>query len=199
MPDRVRRKRGVRTRQEIIDIAIELFAKKGYRGTGIAAVAEKAGITTAGLLHHFGSKMGLLLAVVEEHQGRDLPRYGGGFVAAPPAGVSILTRVADGLLSEPDFARLYSVLLAENLAPDDPAHVKFVDRYRGLRRSLKGWLDASKKAGRIRSGVNTAALALEMVAFMDGIQLQWLLEPDAVNLKQAYHDYVKGVSDRIKP
>ncbi|WP_031112422.1 helix-turn-helix domain-containing protein, partial [Streptomyces sp. NRRL S-146] len=59
-------KRGVERRRAMVDAAIELFARQGVRGTGVAAVAERAGATPSALIHHFGSKDGLVRAVLEE-------------------------------------------------------------------------------------------------------------------------------------
>lgn len=52
-------------RAQILDAALNRFGRDGYRRTSLARVAEDAGITDAGLLHHFRDKQQLLLAVVE--------------------------------------------------------------------------------------------------------------------------------------
>src|SRR5205809_169296 len=62
---RSRRDRAARRREEIIAAASALFARHGYRGTGLAEIAARVGITQAGVLYHFGSKDGLLRAVIE--------------------------------------------------------------------------------------------------------------------------------------
>ena len=46
---------GDEARAKILAIAFELMAEKGYRGTSIAQVAARAGISQSGLLHHFPS------------------------------------------------------------------------------------------------------------------------------------------------
>jgi AcrR family transcriptional regulator len=54
------------TKQRILDIAGELFARQGYTGTSIADIARELGTTTAALYYHFPSKsaiLGGLLAV----------------------------------------------------------------------------------------------------------------------------------------
>ena len=47
-------------RQAILDAAVELFARRGYRGTGVAALGKRVGMTATGLLYYFGSKERLL-------------------------------------------------------------------------------------------------------------------------------------------
>ena len=44
------------TREQFLDSAQQLFARKGFYGASIAAVARELGLTKQALLHHFGSK-----------------------------------------------------------------------------------------------------------------------------------------------
>ena len=53
------------SRELILTAAAELFAAKGYRQTTFADVAERSGISRGSIPWHFGSKEGLLLAVLE--------------------------------------------------------------------------------------------------------------------------------------
>jgi AcrR family transcriptional regulator len=46
-------------RARIRDAALELFGESGYAGTGMRAIATKAGVSPALVVHHFGSKEGL--------------------------------------------------------------------------------------------------------------------------------------------
>src|SRR6478609_7300154 len=57
---------GIRRREQIVEAATEVFAESGYAGGSIRAIAVRAGITNATLLQHFGSKEGLLQAVLED-------------------------------------------------------------------------------------------------------------------------------------
>lgn len=54
------------TRERIVEIARELFAERGYRGTTIADIARRLGTTTAALYYHFGSKAEILDAMLAE-------------------------------------------------------------------------------------------------------------------------------------
>ena len=53
------------TRDVILKTALQLFARKGYESTGIQEITEAAGITKPTLYYYFGSKQGLLNAIVE--------------------------------------------------------------------------------------------------------------------------------------
>lgn len=53
-------------RSNILSVALQLFVSHGYDGVGVQAVVEKAGITKPTLYHYFGSKSGLLEALLRE-------------------------------------------------------------------------------------------------------------------------------------
>lgn len=57
--------RGQATRQHLIEVATQLFADRGYDGTSIEAVLERAGVSRGSLYHHFAGKDRLFEAVVE--------------------------------------------------------------------------------------------------------------------------------------
>jgi AcrR family transcriptional regulator len=54
-------------RTVILDAALTLFAAKGYDGVGVQEIVEAAGLTKPTLYHYFGSKQGLLQALIELH------------------------------------------------------------------------------------------------------------------------------------
>jgi len=63
-PDR-RKQKGRVSRERILEAAIQLFSERGYAGTGVHEIARRAGIEKAALYWHFGSKEGLLAAVLD--------------------------------------------------------------------------------------------------------------------------------------
>jgi TetR/AcrR family transcriptional regulator len=54
-------------RSAILDAALTLFAARGYDAAGVQEIVEAAGITKPTLYHYFGSKQGLLQALIEQH------------------------------------------------------------------------------------------------------------------------------------
>ncbi|MGI6771953.1 MAG: TetR/AcrR family transcriptional regulator [Acutalibacteraceae bacterium] len=61
-----KRKKGLETRQNILDIAAALFARNGYDGVSIRQIAEKAGIKESSLYNHFKSKADILYTLFDE-------------------------------------------------------------------------------------------------------------------------------------
>ncbi len=98
-------------RSRLIDVALDLFARRGVDGVSIAEVAVAAGASKANVMHHFGSKDGLYAAcldVIDAHlhaavddaiDSGDLPAALQAWAAAHPADVRVM---AYGLLRLPE-------------------------------------------------------------------------------------------------
>ncbi len=68
-PRRTQAERTAATRQALLDAGRALFAEDGFAGAGQEEIVERAGVTRGALSHHFGTKQGLFLAVVQDVQG----------------------------------------------------------------------------------------------------------------------------------
>ena len=53
------------TKERILDIALELFARNGYPGTSMSDIAKQLGFTKAALYKHYTSKQEILDQIVE--------------------------------------------------------------------------------------------------------------------------------------
>src|SRR4029079_7251189 len=58
-------RRGTRSREAVLDAAERLIAEHGYEGATVSARVREAGIPASSIYHYFGSKEGVLLAVME--------------------------------------------------------------------------------------------------------------------------------------
>jgi AcrR family transcriptional regulator len=59
--------RGTTSKERILLAAAELFAEKGYHGTGVAELGDAVGLGRGALYHHIGSKQQLLFEVCKQH------------------------------------------------------------------------------------------------------------------------------------
>lgn len=155
-----------------------LFARFGYRGAPLAAVADAAQMTQPGLLHHFPSKQNLLLAVLEERDLDAKRRAHGGFFAGGHTTLSALRDLVEYNATTPELVQLFTVLVGEGVSEDHPAHTYFTDRYAGLRHNLTRALRQGQETGEFREDVDMAPIASLILAMMDGLQIQWLLDRD---------------------
>ena len=181
----VTRSRGEESKAAILTAARELFAKRGYRGTSLAAIAEAAGLSQPGLLHHYRSKNAVLLAVLASRDSADVsmssPRPeapGGGIIE----GLAALVAHNE---SDPQIVALFSMLLGEAVAADHPAHDYFVHRYDEIRACITQDLRDAQAEHALVPGVDPEALANVLIAVLDGLQFQWLLDR-SVDMRASY-------------
>jgi AcrR family transcriptional regulator len=175
--------KGRATRSEIVEQATALFGEVGYRSASLREIASRCGISHPGLLYHFGSKELLLLAVLE-HRDR-VDAEGLGLVEARGADTFARIVALVGRNSERRaIVELFATLSAEAAAPDHPAHAYFVERYRAVvERSARAYGEAAED-GVLAPGVDPADAARELVALMDGLQVQWLLNPSDTDMQR---------------
>ena len=188
--------KGRRKRAEIVHAAFEAFGTLGYRTASMSQIAAACGVTRAGLAHHFATKEELLTAVLEERDAVDQALFFGGFEgAAVDSSAGVFDRSAGGLEVMRRFIRvvehnaesrgivsLFAVLSAEAADPQHPAHDYFVARYRRLRASFRMAFESLEARGLLRPGVDITGAELDLIAFVDGLQIQWLLDPDTVDM-----------------
>jgi AcrR family transcriptional regulator len=164
---------GREAQRAILDAAREVFAEHGFRGGVLRDVAERAGVSAANIIHHFGSKEGLLVALLEERDlgnSLELTATSGGFVA----GLRDLVRRN---AADRGMVHLFTTLAAEATASDHPAHRFFRQRYDDVRRTATEGVETAREQGSLPVGPPAADLAAGLLAVMDGLQTQWLLEP----------------------
>src|SRR5262245_54937947 len=58
------------TRQRLLDAALSVFSKQGYDATRLEDIAEAAEVTRGAIYHHFGGKVELYNALIQERFAR---------------------------------------------------------------------------------------------------------------------------------
>lgn len=107
---------GARSREALLDAAIELIADGGYTATGVDAIARRSGVVKSALYWHFGSKDGLLVAALERTAREWVSEFEAVVVVQiEPAQrlENLLQRVRDLFLDRPDRVRLIMSALIE--------------------------------------------------------------------------------------
>ena len=183
-PGRPRGSRSGATREAVVAAAEEAFAGGGFRGTSLAQVAERAGLSAAGVLHHVGSKEALLAEVLRLRDQED--------AAAAAAGEAVGFAVLDRLESvvarnvgRPGLVRLYVTLSAEAVDPEHPAHGWLLEHLDAVRGAVSGALRRGVEAGTVHPDAPVETVARLVVAVLDGLQVQWVADPDGVDMVQA--------------
>jgi AcrR family transcriptional regulator len=188
--------KGEDRRQHILEVALRMLACNGSRATTLAQVARAAGMSTAGLLHHFQSKEQLLHAVLDARDARDEAAAElEGDLETQLRGVR---RRFDRSERSPGFVGMFIVLLCENLDPQAPLHERFLGRYRSAVRMIAASIQRGQRAGRFRGDVDPAVKAREVVAFLYGMEATWLLDP-AVPAVQVVTGYTRALIVQLTP
>lgn len=181
-------------RQEILDAAFEVFAASGYRGGSLREIADRVGISLAGLLHHVTTKSELLASVLTMRDEATAREYGSLEGAHADEILRRYLAVMVGNASVRGLAELYCILSAEAVAADHPAHQYFVDRYAALASQLERAFVEVGAHGDLRPGVDPHQAAVDLIAVSDGIQLQWLLRPEITSMGDSVRRYLESVT-----
>jgi len=185
-PRRTQADRTRASREKIIQSATEAFAQKGFRGAKMADIAKAANLSEPGLLHHFSSKTHLLMEVLKERDRIDgermrvtLQKNGNHFLDAG-------AELVEHNQTVPGLVQLFNLLVAESVSPDHPAHEFFIDRYQREREHMTQVIVQAQQAGEVRSDISAETLTILIFAVMDGLQVQWLLEPEKIVMSDLF-------------
>ncbi|MEH3088462.1 TetR/AcrR family transcriptional regulator [Microbacterium sp. cf332] len=184
---------GIETRRALVEHAIRVFGEHGYRGGSLRMIAESVGAPASQIVNHFGSKDGLLTAVLDHWdalQVADGGRRGLAYVE------ELRTRIAYSR-DNPTWVEFFLTLGSEATARDHPAHDYFVARYAHIADRLQEEILYAAASDEI-APIDPSAARVEaqrLSAMMDGLQLQWLLDRE-LDLVGAFDDYLDAVIDR---
>jgi len=181
------------TRTAILEAALEIFAGSGFHSGSLRDVARRVGMSNAGILHHFADKEALLAAVLDYRDEADVEEVRR-LTRDGESALHALIQLARSNESKLEIVRLYAILSTEATAADHPAHGHFVDRYVRTREFVREAFEALERTGRLKPGVSAESAAIGTIAMMDGLQTQWLLDPDAVDMSAELALYLAGVT-----
>lgn len=185
--------KGEERKRRILDVAQRLLARNGWRNTTLSQIAKEAGVSSAGLLHHFESKAELLHAVLEvrdddddQHSNRSGDLLEG------------IVRVAERFERSPELIGTFAVLQIENLEPDAPLHDRLVDRYHAAIETVAAGIRRGQLDGRYRTDFDPELRAVEIVAFLNGMETSWLLD-HTIPLTEVFREYTNSLARDFSP
>ena len=178
--------KGVAKREEILTRALEVIAREGYRGASVKELADAVGLSQAGLLHYFEGKEELFTEILRKRDERDSADMGlDAATASPEAAPADLRELRDGYVGivrhnaeVPGLVQLFARLSVDAADPEHPAHRFFVERGETLRGYFAAAIAAGQESGEITDRIDPATLARIFQAVADGLQLQWMQQPD---------------------
>lgn len=183
--------KGEDRRQRILAVAERLLARNGWRNTSLAQIAKEAGVSPAGLLHHFESKEQLLNAVLDARDADDDAH-------ADRSGdlVTEITRVPERFHRAPELVGTFTVLLVENIAPDAPLRDRLHKRYQDAADIITAIIERGQRDGEYRTDVDAANKAVEILAFINGMETLWLLD-HSIPLTEVFKEYAESLARQL--
>lgn len=175
--------KGIARREEILQSALDVIGRSGYRNASLKQIAEGVGVTPAALLHYFGSKEELFTAVLRARDERDESgRRPHDALDARRGFLDVIRHNTE----VPGLVELFSRLSVDAADPEHPAHPYFLERSERLRVTIAETFDAD--GGPTALDADTTARVIQAVA--DGLQLQWMIDPtvDMVAIMDALLD-----------
>lgn len=177
-------------RAEILTAAMRRFAEDGYQNAAIGDVARDVGLSLPGLLHHFPTKVDLLLAILDK---RDLDsadiigHYRADLRSLLTGMIEVFRRNAEMI----EVVRAFAILNAESLTKDHPAKAWFRDRATQLQNDIATTFEWAAADGTVDGRIDGKAMAAELIAVMDGLQMLWLRDPDRFDMVGGLEAYVR--------
>lgn len=191
-----RQQQGENSRELILDVTERLMATKGYAATSISDIRRASGLPASSIYWHFGSKQGVLTAVMERGAERffgAIPRHGD---TTTPPDVELQLASAAKLLGEhPEFLRLVYLLALERT--DDPDVAAAVRRVRetaaaGFRAAIATVLPPDVPQDRaVRVLDELTALAM---AISDGVFIADHVETESTDIERMYRRLLQSVT-----
>ena len=180
---RTQAERKAETRRRLLDAAAERFAAEGVEAVSVDAVAQGAERTSGALYSHFGSKAGLLYALLDEWKNATAT------VAAAEIEVADtldgqLEAIWRNVADPPAEGAASWVLLEHELWLYAVRHPDMVDRLAERYREIRAQMVASALEWSTDEGAQPVVAADEvptlMIALLLGLEMQQRVDPDAV-------------------
>lgn len=190
-------KNGIQRRQQILDKAVEVFGTYGYTAGSLRQIAAEVGVTPAALMRHYDSKEDLLVEVLRYWENDNAHRESGPALT----GVAAIRDLADLMqyhVRHRGFLQLFLTLSVEATNPGHPARDFVTARYASTRadfaQRIRDAIAAGDFAQLSESRIQSEARGL--VAMLDGLELQWLLEPD-FDLTSEVDQFIEQLIERL--
>lgn len=170
---------GIERRRQILDKAIDVFGTRGYTGGSLRQIAGEVGVTPAALAKHFDSKEDLLIEVLRFWE-EDNRRFEPDPDARGLTAIEGNTAVMAAHLQRRGFLELFLTLSTEASDSSHPARAFVTARYAATLATFARHIAEAAEDGEIERmpAEQIEGEARALIALMDGLELQWLLDPD---------------------
>ena len=170
------------SRTRLLVAAWDLLAEGGSRATTVQAVSERAGISRGSISWHFGSKEGLIVAVVNSAFDMLADNITAVFDTPGPHGWDAVLNAQSVVLGDERF-RIFGTLALETVIEKDPVATAFTEGHRRIRDL---YADYIARHGLVSDGVNPTDAATALRAMTLGLNIHRRFDDDIITLRQAF-------------
>jgi AcrR family transcriptional regulator len=177
--------------QRIFDAAISLISKQGAHRTTLKEIGELAGYSRGLATYRFGSKDSLFRALIAHFNQvwvRELTEFVGD-KRGSAAFLGALDAVEDFLITQPDYMRGMYILWYESIGCETDVRQRLASMHGAYRRDAQHWIEQGIADGDITTSMPARDLAAQFVSFILGTIYQWLVSPQAINLRSTFAAY----------
>lgn len=182
---------GASSREKILDAAVELIAERGYSATSVDALCRRAGIVKTALYWHFGSKEGLLAAVIDRVASAwiDELRSTVSRAGEPEERLAVALAGMRRILEQrPELLRLLLSVLLERAEGDDETRAALQRAFLRARRAIVETIEATTPGVR-----DPDLIAHTIVSLMQGALLLRLADPEGTDLDRVFAELERTV------
>lgn len=193
--------RSARSTRALLDAASELIVEGGFDSLTFAAIGERAGYSRGLVTARFGSKDGLIEALIERIVGtwnhrNVLPQTKG------RTGLDSVSIVVNAILTQakrdPTGLRVLYALSFEAIGGDQELHSRVAKFHDNMRTDFLAMIRRGKRDGSISSSVSPRQESVLLLAGLRGIAFQWMLEPDSFDVVDALRHLHDTTIDRLR-
>jgi AcrR family transcriptional regulator len=172
------------TRRHLLDAAAAEFARQGFHGASLDAVAKAAGFTKGAVYSNFSSKADLFLAVIDDRMARQTHALSQEIAGAGSAGAHLdqmKAAVADLMVGDEWVTLWLEFVLYAARNPE--ARTKLAEVRRRQRAAVEAMIGGEYERQGVPPDWPIPLLAVISLALFDGIDVERLIDPDAVPIE----------------
>ncbi|MCP4164743.1 MAG: TetR family transcriptional regulator [Chloroflexi bacterium] len=178
------------TRQMILDAALTIFSKQGYQAARLQEIAEAAGVTRGAIYHHFESKAGLYITLIEQASEQfdaviaQAITEGGTF---QQVGTRVLVNAWTCLEEDPHLAKVVELFNFKTGFTSELAEInqRREDESETLVNYVAGFMRQAIEDGELGADLDPVITARAFIAYQNGVMNLWLTNQEAFSLKKS--------------
>jgi TetR/AcrR family acrAB operon transcriptional repressor len=178
------------TRKDLLNAALSVFSRKGYQSTRLEDIAKEAEVTRGAIYHHFGSKAGLYIALMEDVSTalnriiEDAMKAGGSFIDVY---TNVIIQTLHELQTDRRTRQVLELLYLRTCYGPELREV-----IEAQRQEEKGWvaflaqsMQKGINAGDLRADLDPVEAARAYISFQNGLITTWLRVPDLFSIEES--------------